>query len=840
MKIRILLVIVSLVASVLIGLALAARGGSATRSVAATTASSSGCRSTRSRKRAGRPTATCSCERAGELGARSAGARRQQRRHGADQRRREADHQRGRRAGHRAAQRQGDGEGRRHGARGRHPGDRLRPHHPRQRPRPVRQLRQRARRRAAGAVPASITCLRPARAASCASTAPRPTTTRRCSSAARTACSSRSSSAATSRSCTRTGPRTGSPRTPRASSTRRSRPTAHGIDAVLASNDGTAGGAIQALTEEGLAGKVLVTGQDAETVALQRIAAGTQAMTIYKPLQDAGARRRGTRRADGAAPRRRRQQTVDNGHGPVPSVLLRRRRRDPRQHARDRGARRPGELRRRVPRHPGSAASAAAMSEAPSSKPRRHRQALRRRDGAGRRELRPARRRGPRAVRRERRRQVHADQAAGRRASARQLRRRDPARRPAGGVPFDARRRARRHRDHLPGAGAGPGDDGRREPVPRRDLPQRLRPDRLGRGVRAGAPPARRMRHRSSTRPRRSATWASASSSWSRSRAALARKPRCWCSTSPPPRWRGTRSTRCSTLLRGLRERGVACIYISHKLDEVFAIADRITVLRDGVRAGHARGRRRPTPSEVIRRMVGRDASRISTRAGSPSAGRARCCAVRGARACRRRKPGAPALSGISFEVRAGEVLGIGGLMGAGRTELLHAPVRACGARGTAGRSSSTAQPVAAATPARGASRAAWRSSPRTASATAWCCDAGVAFNLSLSSLAQPAPRAVHRPRRARQPARTCDRRRPAHQGARPRAAGRHALRRQPAEGRARQGAADRAAGAAARRADARHRRRRQARGLRTDQPADGGGQGDRAGLQRTARTAWA
>ena len=63
--------------------------------------------------------------------------------------------------------------------------------------------------------------------------------------------------------------------------------TAHGarFDAVLASNDGTAGGAIQALLEEGLAGKVLVTGQDAELVACQRIVDGTQAMTIYKPLQ---------------------------------------------------------------------------------------------------------------------------------------------------------------------------------------------------------------------------------------------------------------------------------------------------------------------------------------------------------------------------------------------------------------------------------------------------------------------------------------------------------------------------------------------------------------------------
>ena len=95
-----------------------------------------------------------------------------------------------------------------------------------------------------------------------------------------------------------------------------------GIDAVLASNDGTAGGAIQALSEEGIAGQVLVTGQDAEIVALQRIAAGTQAMTIYKPLHTLAqgaaelAVRMASRRVVVA------KQTVDNGHGPVPSVLF--------------------------------------------------------------------------------------------------------------------------------------------------------------------------------------------------------------------------------------------------------------------------------------------------------------------------------------------------------------------------------------------------------------------------------------------------------------------------------------------------------------------------------------
>lgn len=56
------------------------------------------------------------------------------------------------------------------------------------------------------------------------------------------------------------------------------------VQAVIASNDGTAGGSISALANRGLAGKVLVTGQDAEKAALQRIAEGKQTMTVYKPI----------------------------------------------------------------------------------------------------------------------------------------------------------------------------------------------------------------------------------------------------------------------------------------------------------------------------------------------------------------------------------------------------------------------------------------------------------------------------------------------------------------------------------------------------------------------------
>lgn len=64
--------------------------------------------------------------------------------------------------------------------------------------------------------------------------------------------------------------------------------TANGnkIDAVVASNDATAGGAIQALASQKLAGKVPVSGQDADLAAVRRVIAGTQAMTVYKPLKE--------------------------------------------------------------------------------------------------------------------------------------------------------------------------------------------------------------------------------------------------------------------------------------------------------------------------------------------------------------------------------------------------------------------------------------------------------------------------------------------------------------------------------------------------------------------------
>jgi D-xylose transport system substrate-binding protein len=100
--------------------------------------------------------------------------------------------------------------------------------------------------------------------------------------------------------------------------------TKHGLtfDAILASNDGTAGGAIQALREEKSDRKILVTGQDADADACRRIAEGSQAMTIYKPIKELA-----TRAADLAVSLAKRKpvvvnSSVHNGLIEVPAFLL--------------------------------------------------------------------------------------------------------------------------------------------------------------------------------------------------------------------------------------------------------------------------------------------------------------------------------------------------------------------------------------------------------------------------------------------------------------------------------------------------------------------------------------
>ena len=120
-------------------------------------------------------------------------------------------------------------------------------------------------------------------------------------------------------------------------------------------------------------------------------------------------------------------------------------------------------------------------------------------------------------------------------------------------------------------------------------------------------------------------------------------------------------------ILRDLRQRGIASIYISHKLDEVFGIADRITVLRDGSTVGTSNAAD-TSKAEVIRQMVGREIGDLfPRRTTQPGEVILRVDSLNVADA----ETGGMRLHDIRFELRAGEVLGIGGLMGAGRTELL-------------------------------------------------------------------------------------------------------------------------------------------------------------------------
>src|SRR5262249_39587073 len=117
-----------------------------------------------------------------------------------------------------------------------------------------------------------------------------------------------------------------------------------------------------------------------------------------------------------------------------------------------------------------------------------------------------------------------------------------------------------------------------------------------------------------------------------------------------------------------LRQRGVTILYISHKMDEVFRLADRITVLRDG-RLVRTLERSATSPREVTHLMVGGEIEAVH-RGGDrhatdvvltvenlslPWTGHARQWRLRD----------------VSFTLRRGEILGIAGLMGAGRTELL-------------------------------------------------------------------------------------------------------------------------------------------------------------------------
>ena len=116
-------------------------------------------------------------------------------------------------------------------------------------------------------------------------------------------------------------------------------------------------------------------------------------------------------------------------------------------------------------------------------------------------------------------------------------------------------------------------------------------------------------------------------------------------------------------IINQLREKGVSILYISHRLEEVFRLADRLTVLRDGRKVAVLE-KAQINPPDVIKMMIGKE---LSEATASRCLHRSKMEPVLEVRSlCRK-----GTFSDISFTLHRGEILGIGGLVGAGRTEVL-------------------------------------------------------------------------------------------------------------------------------------------------------------------------
>ncbi|RJO79226.1 sugar ABC transporter ATP-binding protein [Nocardia panacis] len=129
-----------------------------------------------------------------------------------------------------------------------------------------------------------------------------------------------------------------------------------------------------------------------------------------------------------------------------------------------------------------------------------------------------------------------------------------------------------------------------------------------------------------------------------------------------------TETQRLFTVIRTLAARGVGMVYISHRIGELAQIADTVTVLRDGTNVG-SRRMDRTDAAELIQLMVGRPLGELFARRAEQHPGGAARLRVDGLRT----RGNTVALHDISFEVAAGEIVGLAGLMSAGRSEVLEA-----------------------------------------------------------------------------------------------------------------------------------------------------------------------
>jgi D-xylose transport system ATP-binding protein len=121
-------------------------------------------------------------------------------------------------------------------------------------------------------------------------------------------------------------------------------------------------------------------------------------------------------------------------------------------------------------------------------------------------------------------------------------------------------------------------------------------------------------------------------------------------------------------ILCGLKEHGITCIYISHRLEEFFEITDRVTVMRDG-KIITTQPTKDVTQGDLVKYMVGREMKERFPK-GNRKPGEV-IFEVKDLEAVDPNNADRKVLDGINFDVRKGEILGIAGLMGSGRTELV-------------------------------------------------------------------------------------------------------------------------------------------------------------------------
>ena len=206
---------------------------------------------------------------------------------------------------------------------------------------------------------------------------------------------------------------------------------------------------------------------------------------------------------------------------------------------------------------------------------------------------------------------------------------------------------------------------------------------------------------------------------------ALIREARLIVMDEPTASLSAAEGERLFAIVADLTRSGVAVLYLSHRLDEVLRLCRRVTAFRDGRSVAHLEGAELTRPA-LVRAIVGGEVERPSR---IPSGPRQAEVALQVANLARQ-----PRVKGVSFALRRGEVLGVGGLVGAGRTELARLIFGAD--RPDSGRMTLDGAPFAPRSPA-AAVRAGLGLVPEERRTQALLLRKSVAFNLQLANLAR-------------------------------------------------------------------------------------------------------